>query len=163
MTFSGKIYTLKQALEKAQSFCAYQERCHKEVRTKLYSWGVRGEDVEFVLADLIENNFLNEERFARAYTRGKFKIKRWGKHRIQKELEVRSISSFCIELALSEEIDADDYLKSLEEVLINKWKSLKFDKGFQTINKVVAYTVSRGYESNLVWDTIKEIKSNGKY
>ena len=97
-----KVYTQKQALIKAESYCAYQERCQQEVRDKLYSWGLHEVQVENVIADLIASNFINEERFAKAYAGGKFRIKKWGRVKISIELKRRKISTYCIKKGLAE-------------------------------------------------------------
>ena len=161
MASSSKVYTLKQAIEKAQHFCAYQERCYKEVRTKLFSWGIRGEDAEYVISELVEQSFLNEERFARAFTRGKFRMKMWGKGRIKRELEMRDISSFCIQIAIDEEIQEGEYIDAFEEVFNSKWRSLGEATDANSKAKLARYLISKGYESNMIWDKINQIKNNG--
>ncbi|MCL8001034.1 RecX family transcriptional regulator, partial [Brucella sp. 21LCYQ03] len=97
-----------QAKAKAESYCAFQERAQQEVRDKLYSWGLHSGDVEATISLLIEDNFLNEERFARAYVRGKFKLKGWGKIKIKQGLKMKQISNPLIRIALTE-IEAEEY------------------------------------------------------
>lgn len=104
----------KLALRKAESYCAYQERCQQEVRDKLYEWGLWKNAVENIIAKLIQDNFLNEERFAKAYAGGKFRIKKWGKVKIKLELKKRKISDYCIRQAMKE-IDGPDYEKELKK------------------------------------------------
>jgi len=110
-----KVYTQKQALIKAESYCAYQERCQQELRDKLYSWGLHEIQVENVIADLIASNFINEERFAKAYAGGKFRIKKWGRVKISIELKRRKISAYCIKKGLAE-IEEEEYIKTLQKV-----------------------------------------------
>src|ERR1700742_4248902 len=102
-----KVYTAHEALVKAEAWCAYQERCQQEVRDKLYSWGLHNAEVEPVIAELISKNFLNEERFAKAFAGGKFRIKKWGRVNIRLELKRRKLSEYCIKKGLAE-IDEDD-------------------------------------------------------
>ena len=109
-----KVYTQKQALIKAESYCAYQERCQQEVRDKLYSWGLHEVQVENVIAELIASNFINEERFAKAYAGGKFRIKKWGRVKISIELKRRKISTYCIKKGLAE-IEEEEYVAYLKE------------------------------------------------
>jgi len=141
------------ALAKLQHYCAYQDRCHQEVRSKLLDLGMRGHDLEVIISELIEENFLNEERFARSYARGKFRIKRWGRIRIRQELRRRNISAYCIKKGMSE-IDETDYLNTLESVLLTKKKLLRPDKVFNQKNKLAQHGIRRGFESALVWEMV---------
>ena len=159
MVSNAKVYTLSQAIEKAKQFCAYQERSHKETRLKLVEWGVRGDEVEYALAELIEQNFLSESRFANAFARGKFKIKKWGKLRIVRELEIREVSTYCINEAIEEEIDDEEYHLCLSEVIIKKWNTLGRQADYSSLNKLARYVISKGFEPNLVWDKINDIKN----
>jgi regulatory protein len=149
-----KIYTKNQAYKKACDYCAYQERCQQEVRDKIYSWGMHSEEVEAVIAQLISDGFINEERFAKTFAGGKFRIKKWGKVKIKKELKVRKISEYCISRAM-EEIGEKEYLKSLKEIISKKTKEIKEKNLFKKANKIAAYCISRGYESEIVWDVLK--------
>ena len=114
-----KYHSKEEALDKLQRYCAYQDRCHQEVRSKLLDLGIYGEDLEEIIVQLISDNFLNEERFARSYARGKFRIKRWGRNRIWQELQKRQISDYCLRKAM-EEIDEAEYQKTLWELLEKK-------------------------------------------
>ena len=107
--------TPAEARKKAERYCAYQDRCHQEVRRKLYDLGLYGEDVDQVMAQLIEDRFLDEERFARSFARGKFRMKKWGRQRIERELKSRRVSAYCIRKGLSEIDDAayDETLRGL--------------------------------------------------
>jgi regulatory protein len=144
------------ALIKLQSYCAYQERCHQEVAAKLRDLGVYGERADAVISKLIEDGFLNEERFAIAYARGKFRMKQWGKIRIKQELKMRGIPDYCIKKGL-EAIDTEGvYLEILKNMLISRLEEYKDDP--QRIQRAAAYALRKGYEGELVWDLIEKIK-----
>lgn len=142
------------ALDKLQRYCAYQDRCHQEVRQKLYDMGVYGDAAEEIISALIVENFLNEERFARSYARGKFRIKKWGKTRIQLELKRRNISTYCIKKAM-EELEAFDYETTLLELLEKKNAQIRESNTFKKRNKLARYAIGKGYHPNLVWTLIK--------
>jgi regulatory protein len=148
-----KVYTQKQALIKAESYCAYQERCQQEVRDKLYSWGVHEIQVENVIADLIASNFINEERFAKAYAGGKFRIKKWGRVKISIELKRRKISAYCIKKGLAE-IEEEEYIKTLQKVAEVKIKATKERDSIKKKYKVMNYLLSRGFENDLVVEVV---------
>jgi regulatory protein len=148
-----KISDPKVGLEKAMSWCAYQERCQQEVRDKLYEWGLWSEAVENIIAELISQNFVDEERFARLYAGGKFRIKNWGRIKIKLELKKRRISDYCIRKAMTE-IDEEAYRKVLEKVL-NSYASKVAIKNKQQIKyKTARYALSRGFEQDLIWDIL---------
>src|SRR5882724_4652199 len=119
--------TKEQALQKAKHYCAYQERCHSEVKGKLYSLGLWKKDVEELLSQLIEENYLNEERFAIQFAGGKFRMKQWGKVKIQYMLKQKRISAYCIKKAMKE-IDDETYEKVLKKLALQKLSSLKTEK-----------------------------------
>src|ERR1700744_5902304 len=119
--------TKEQALPKARQYCAYQERCHSEVKEKLYSLGLYKKEVEELLASLIEENFLNEERFAIVFAGGRFRIKHWGKVKIRHELKQKQVSEYCIKKAL-QEINTEDYRQTLYKLAEGKSKLLKKEK-----------------------------------
>lgn len=135
-------------------YCKYQERCHQEVRNKLYELGCTTNEVEQHLAQLIENGVLNEERFARLYAGGKFRMKQWGRQKIRQQLKVRKISDYCIKKGL-EEIDDKDYEKTLNKLTHRKLLEVK-DQRNQLVKrqKVYRYLVQKGYEQDLVIDVI---------
>ena len=149
--------TPHEALVKAESWCAYQERCQQEVRDKLYSWGLHENDVENLIAELITKNFLDEERFAKAYAGGKFRIKKWGRVKIRLELKRRKLSDYCIKKGLAE-IDEDEYLKTLVKVMQGKMNSTKEKNPMKKKYKVMNYLLSRGFENDLVREVIGEIE-----
>lgn len=150
-----KKLTPAQALLKAESTCAYQERCQQEMRDKLYEWGLYSTDVENIIAQLITSNFLNEERFAKAYAGGKFRIKKWGRMKIKNELKARKISDYCIKQAMKE-IDEDAYMKTLKEIITKKGKDIKKGKAYIRNYKLAQYALSRGFENDLIWEVLKE-------
>src|SRR5437016_5568769 len=119
-----KKLTPNQALSKAQLSCAYQERCQQEMRDKLYEWGLFSDAVESIIANLISDNYLNEERFAKAYAGGKFRIKKWGRIKIKIELKKRKISDYCIRKAM-EEIEEVEYIKTLNALIAKKSKEIR--------------------------------------
>ena len=149
-----KKLTPNQATIKAQLSCAYQERCQQEMRDKLYEWGLFSNDVENIIANLISDNFLNEERFAKAYAGGKFRIKKWGRIKIRIELKKRKISDYCIRKGMLE-IEESDYLKILKEIIAKKLKETNKGKIQIRNYKAAQYAISRGFESDLVWENIK--------
>ncbi len=140
-------------LNKLRHYCAYQERCHEEVRTKLLSLKVYGNELEEVINKLIEDDFLNEERFAKAYAGGKFRMKKWGRLKIMNELKQRKISDYCIRKGMAE-IDEDDYIKTLNQLTAATLKKYKSTNLFETKTKTGRYLISRGFESDLVWKAI---------
>ncbi len=144
-----KVYDLNIAREKIQAYCAYQERCHLEVEKKLRSWGLISDAVDMLLAELMQHNFLNEERYARSFARGKFRIKKWGRIKIKLELKKRSIYAKCIEYAM-QEIDAGAYYETLKEVLLKKSLLEKESHPYKRKEKLTRYLVSRGYEYDLI-------------
>lgn len=150
-----KYFTYNQVVQKAYHYCTYQERYHQEVRDKLYSWGLHKEEVESCIAHLITEGYLNEERFAKAFAGGKFRIKKWGKNKIINELKARNISSYCIQKAMLE-INDEDYLQTLQQIINSKSKEIKERNSLKKIHKMALYCISRGFESNMVWDILKK-------
>jgi len=149
-----KITDQKVALAKAEHYCAYQERSQQEVRDKLYEWGLYPNAVENVIMELITGNFLNEERFANAYTRGKFNQKGWGRIKIKQGLKLKKVSDVLIKKALLT-INGDDYLLMLTKV-IQKKNALSTEKDpYKRKYKLHQYALSRGYESDLIADVLK--------
>lgn len=146
-----------EALLKLQWYCVYQDRCHQEVRSKGIELGLYGDELEEVISALITENFLNEERFARSYARGKFRMKKWGRDRIRRELKARQISDYCIRKAM-EEIDAlDTYDQTLREIIGKKQARVREPNAFRKRAKVAQYAIRRGYEPDLVWRIVREI------
>ena len=152
-----KPLTQKQVLLKAASYCAYQERCHAEVEAKLAEWGFFGIDAQQVIIQLIEQNYLNEERFAKAFAGGKFRVKKWGRNKIKQELKLKQVSDYCIQQGLKE-IDADDYLVTLKKEAKEKYEKVKDKNVLIKNNKTAQYLMSRGFEADLVWDVLKLLR-----
>jgi len=150
-----KTYTVDEAQKKLESYCAYQERCHKEVRAKLREMKMIPEAVDKIMVHLIQYNYLNEERFAKAFVRGKFRIKKWGKNRLLRELKFREISKYSIDVALKQ-IDLDDYYKTLDELTKKRIDQVKEKNIFKKKKKVADYLLYRGWESHLVYEKLNE-------
>jgi len=145
------------ALSLMQKFCAYQDRCQSEVRTRLIEHSVYGDDLEEILADLISDDFINEERFAKSYVSGKFRIKKWGRMKIVKELKFRKISTYSINKGLRQ-IDEDDYLETLRILLEKKSKTIQTRDKWQRRKKLTAYATQKGYEYELIKEALMLIK-----
>jgi regulatory protein len=149
-----KITDEKVALAKAEHYCAYQERSQQEVRDKLYEWGLWTTALENIIGNLIENGFLNEDRFAKAYTRGKFKQKAWGKIKIKQGLQLKRVSPVLIKKALLT-IDEDEYLDTLRQVIEKKARTLPEKNALKRRYKLQQYALSRGFESDLISSVLK--------
>ena len=133
-------------IEKIKHYSAYQERSHKEVRQKLLELTIYGQDLENTICMLIEENFLNEERFARALTRGKFKLKKWGRTKIKHALHQHQISAHCVMKAMTE-IEEDDYVRAFDTLAEKKWTELKSERSkFTKMAKLKNYLLQKGYE-----------------
>ena len=140
----------EKALQKIAQFCAYQERNHKEVKEKLYSYGLYKDQVEELISKLIQENFLNEERYAIAYAGGKFRAKDWGKNKIKYGLKQHQVSEYCIKKALKT-IDYEEYVKTLQKLYVAKEKTLKSEKNiFIKKRKIQQYLMQKGYEVSLI-------------
>jgi regulatory protein len=138
-------------------YCKYQERCHSEVRNKLYELGFYSGDVEQQVTLLIEAGLLNEERFARAFARGRFRMKQWGREKIKYELKGRKISDYCIKKAMTE-IDGDEYDAVMLKLATKKAAELKSERSIPTRKgKIYRYLVQKGYERDMVLDVIKVV------
>lgn len=152
-----KIYDKKSAKVKIEQYCAYQERSQQEVRDKLYDMGLHKDDVENIITDLISENFLNEERFAIAFARGKFRIKQWGKIKIKQHLKQKKVSDYCIKKALAL-IDADEYEKTIKHLLNKKDRESKEKDAYIKKQKTLRYLISRGFESDIVINLINDFE-----
>lgn len=148
-----KTLTPQEARRKIEQYCAYQERCHQEVRSKLYGYGLYRDEVDEILSTLITDGFLNEERFAKAFSGGKFRIKKWGRIKITHALESKGLSANCIRIALKE-IDDEAYLTTLRQLLADKSIELDIDDPFVLRDRLSAYAIQKGYEPDLVWREI---------
>ncbi len=149
--------TKEQALDKIKYYCSYQERCHSEVKDKLYSYGLRKKEAEEIIAEMIESNYLNEERFAVQFAGGKFRMKQWGRKKIQYELQQKGVNSFIIKTALKE-IDEVKYFETLEKLAQTKWNALRVENSLLRQSKTNAYLLQKGYEQRLISQVLNEIK-----
>lgn len=158
MNYSQKTYTINEAKKKVEGYCAYQERCHLEVTTKLRTMRMIPEAIDLITTHLIQNDFLNEERFSRSYARGKFNVKNWGKTKIVSELRRRNISKYNIKLAM-EEIDEEDYIQKLDLIARKRLIQIKEVNLQKRKKKLANYLLYRGWEINLVYSKISELIS----
>ncbi len=156
----SKYVSREAALTKLQKYCAYQERSHQEVRSKLLDLNIYGDDLEEIISKLISDNFLNEERFARAFARGKFRLKQWGRRRIKQELKRHEVSDYSIRKAM-EEIDNEDYMNTLRDVIRKKSKTAAAESEFEFQNKLAQYAIGRGFEAELVWEVVRDLRELG--
>jgi regulatory protein len=140
-------------------YCAYQERCYKEVEEKLYSYAVTVSEKEAILTHLIEQNFVNEERFAQSFVRGKHNYKLWGKNRIINELKYRNISSRIIEIALKE-LPETAYLSNFHALAEKNWENSTERKGPKKNKKFVDFLLRKGYETSLIYEKLRELDPN---
>lgn len=155
------VYSIKDAIQKIEFFCAYQERCHDEVVAKLRSMKMDSEETDQIMVHLISENFLNEERFACSFARGKHRIKHWGKIRITNELKFRNISQTLINTALKE-ISPEEYLETFHILAERNWESILEKNILKKRKKFCDYMLRRGFESNLVYDKVKELENRGQ-
>tara|TARA_A100000171_G_C2139849_1_gene154071 strand:+ start:210 stop:683 length:474 start_codon:yes stop_codon:yes gene_type:complete len=152
-----KTYTVQEATSRLESYCAYQERCHKDVHKKLQELRMIPEAIDVIIHHLLQHNFLNETRFAQAFARGKFRTKKWGKQRIVRELKFREISKYNITLALKE-ISEKDYYKTFHELAEKRLRQLENETNLQKKKKKLAdYLLYRGWESSMVWEKVREV------
>lgn len=156
MDFSRPTYTLQEATRKLEGYCAYQERCHKEVVQKLRDMRMIPDAIDQIVVHLIDHNFLNEERFAMSYARGKFTIKKWGRNRITQELKRREISKYNIKKALSQ-LDTPAYLDTLDALAKKRLDGIKETNIQKRRKKLADYLLYRGWESHLVYEKITEL------
>ena len=150
-------YTIKQAIQKLEHYCAYQDRCHEEVIQKLRSMKMDQDEIDQIIVQLIADNFLNEERFACSYARGKHRIKHWGKIRIVNELKFRKISQYNINLALKE-ITTEEYEATFHNLAEQNWESIRESNPLKKRKKFCDYVLRKGFESNLVYEKVKELE-----
>ena len=153
-----KILTKEEALQKLRQYCVYQERSHYEVQQKLYELGIRKSDQDAIIAALIEEDYLNEERFAKAFAGGKFRMKDWGRKKIFYALKEKKVSEYSIKKAMKE-IDEEAYLQNLKELVEGKFESLKNEQYLVRKKKTVDYMLQKGYEFDLVTKAVNELAS----
>lgn len=152
-----KILTPSEAKIKIASYCAYQERCQKEVRDKLYEYGLHSHEVENLITSMILEGFLNEERFAKAFARGKFRIKKWGKLRISRELKFRVANDTLVRIALKE-IDEQEYWETLIYLAEKKLTELKEKDKYKKRAKLYQFLTYKGYETELVQSALESLE-----
>jgi regulatory protein len=157
-TNTKKKYSPEQAWSKALKWCAYQERSQQDVRDKLYDYGLHEREVEELISRLIQEGFLNEERFAIAFAGGKFRILGWGKVKIKLALKQKRVSDYCIKKALSQ-IDDKAYIEKLKKVVLKRSKEIKEKDTFKRNYKLAQYALSRGFEQDIVWSIVGELVS----
>jgi len=146
----------QSSFQKAKRYCAYQERSQQEVRDKLYEWGLHRAEVEQIIAQLISENYLNEQRFAEAFAGGKFRMKSWGRLKIRQALEVKRVSRPCINEALGK-LDEKEYEATLNKLISEKTKTMKEKNPFKKKYQVARHAISKGYEPELVWEMLKQV------
>lgn len=150
-----KQLTKEQALQKLKHYCAYQERCHSEVKEKLYSLGVWKKEHDEIIASLIEENYLNEERFAIAFAGGKFRVKQWGRVKIKYELKQKQVSEYSIKKAMKQ-IDEDEYMSVLQKLTKEKYAALKNEQYLIRKKKTMDYLMAKGFEAELVRSVVEK-------
>ena len=156
MKTSKNAFTLKEIYDKMEYYCSYQDRCHKEVEQKLSHFTLIPEAKEKIIIHLIEHKFIDEERFAKSFVRGKHNYKGWGKNRIVQELKFREISKRNIDLALKE-ISEETYLENFHALAEKNWDTIKERKGPKKNKKFVDFLLRKGYESGLIYDKLQEL------
>jgi regulatory protein len=144
-------------LQAIQYYCAYQERCHSEVRSKLLELGFRSNELEEAIASLIADNFLSEERYAQQYCGGKFRVNKWGRKKIIQELKRKKVSDYCIKMGLKE-IDTQEYWETLQQLATKKASEINAKEKNIWIRKqkLQRYLIQKGYESDLINDIMRE-------
>lgn len=152
------VFTIKEATNKIEHFCAYQERCHEEVVQKLKSMKMDSQEIDTIMVHLITDNFLNEERFACSFARGKHRIKNWGKIRIVNELKSKKITQTLINIALKE-ISPEEYATTFHLLAERHWEFIREINLLKKRKKFCDYMLRRGFESNLVFEKVKELEN----
>lgn len=153
---SNKIITHIDALEKARSYCAYQERSQQEVIQKLKSFKLSEDELNYVLLQLIQGDYLNEERYAQAYVSGKVRIKKWGKRKIKHQLKQKGLTDKCIESGFKE-VDQEEYFETLKNVASYKWETVNEPNAYKKKQKVMSYLYGRGFETDLINEVLNDI------
>ena len=152
-----RVYNIKIAIERLRTYCALQDRCQLDVVRKMEEWGLLEISQNHILELLIQDKHVDEERYSRSFCRGKFRIKKWGKQKIINELKKKYISKVCISKGL-EEISESEYNEELDRQYHKKKSSIEEKNYFIKNKKIATYLINRGYESNLVWDKLNELK-----
>lgn len=155
---TNKVFTVDEIKRKIEQYCVYQDRCHKEVTQKMREYKLIPEAQEMILLSLLQDNFLNEERFAKSFARGKFRIKKWGKERIIRELKFREISAYNIKTALKE-IDESDYLKTIYSITENRNEVISEPNIYKRKQKLIGFLMRKGFENQLIYKVVNEVVS----
>lgn len=153
-----EVFSIKDAIHKIEHYCAYQERCHDEVVQKLRSMKMDADEIDVILVKLIRDNFLNEERFACSFARGKHRMKQWGKIRIVNELKFKKINQRLITTALKQ-ITVEEYLATFHTLAERNWDSIRESNALKKRKKFCDYLLRKGFESNLVYEKVKELET----
>jgi regulatory protein len=151
-----KSFTVDEIKKKLEHYCVYQDRCHQEVETKMKEYLLIPEAKNLIFLHLMQHDFLNEERFAKSFARGKFRIKNWGKQRIIRELKFKKISAYNIKTGLKE-INNDEYLENIYKITKNRNELIKETNLFKKKKKLISFLMRKGYESDLIYKTVNEI------
>lgn len=151
-----KYLTKEQALQKLKHYCGYQERCHHEVKQKLYDLGVSKKDHDEIISTLIEEGCLNEERFAIAFAGGKWRQKQWGRIKIKYELKQKQVSEFCIKKALMQ-IAEDEYSETLKDLAKEKYAALKDEQYLVRKKKTMDYLMQKGFEPGMIIPVVQSL------
>ncbi len=151
-----KYFSIEEIKRKLERYCVYQDRCHKEIETKLKEFVLIEEAKNQIILHLLEHNFLNEERFSKSFARGKFRIKKWGKQRIVRELKFRDISEYNIKTALKE-IDEKEYLDTIHAIATKRNAQLKETDFYKRKKKLTDYLIRLGYEFDLIISTLENV------
>ncbi len=149
-------FTVDEIKRKLEHYCAYQDRCHKEVAKKMSEFHLIPEARELILMSLLKDNFLNEERFSKSFARGKFRIKKWGKQRIVRALKFREISVYNIKTAL-QEIDDEEYLKTIQDITVRRNAVITETNTYKRKKKLMDFLIRKGYEMDLIYKTVDDI------
>ena len=142
-------------LAKMQSYCSYQERSFFDVKSKLISWNVQEKIIDEIINEFVKEDYLNEERFVKAYAGGKFRINKWGKNKIINELNKKQIPDIYIQIGLHD-IDDEEYLNTLKEIISKKDAIIKIANPEKRMQKLAAYAISKGYSSGIVWKVLNQ-------
>ncbi len=151
-----KVFTVNEIKRKIEQYCIYQDRCHKEVEQKMREYNLIPEAKEMILLSLLQDNFLNEERFSKSFARGKFRIKNWGKNRIIRELKFRDISAYNIKTALNE-IDEQEYIKTIYRITENRNEIISETNLYKRKQKLIGFLMRKGFENELIYQVVNEV------
>jgi len=151
-----RVYTIIEANKNIRYYCSFQERCRLDVKQKLLGWGILGNLIPNIIMKLIDEDYINEERYARSFCRGKFRIKKWGRKKIEFELKKKHLSDDHINIGM-EEIESSEYLEELDRQIDKKNNLIKEKTFFNKRNILANYLIDRGFETQLVWNSINRI------